>query len=214
MASSQADIAILRGQAWGAFWNMKAIWHSTKLPLHLRVRIFHSTCLLILLYGSESWSLTKVMTSRLDSFATSCYRYMLGVKRADRVWNEAILQAVCQKPLSTVIKQRQLLWLGHVLRVPEDDLIRQYVLYAPAHGHRPKERATLSPVLEKYPTTNGYRQHTVSVPRGAGPWRMTEFGGRSLLGRLVSECFDIPEYRLGLLSRMFLKIKFVPIPQL
>jgi len=56
MGSSQADIAIRRGQAWEAFWNMKAIWRSTELPLHLKVCIFHSTCLSILLFGSEAWS--------------------------------------------------------------------------------------------------------------------------------------------------------------
>jgi len=131
MASSQAHIAIRRGQAWGVFWNMKAIWRSTELPLHLRVRIFFSTCLSILLYGSEAWSLTKAITSRLDSFARSCYRDMIGFKRTDHVRNEVILQAVCQKPPSTVIKQRQLRWL----RAPEDDPTRRYELYAPAHGH-------------------------------------------------------------------------------
>jgi len=67
MISSQADIVVRGGQAWGAFWNMNAIWCLMELPMHIRVRIFHSNCLSILLYGSESWSLNKAMTSRLDS---------------------------------------------------------------------------------------------------------------------------------------------------
>jgi len=103
MAFSQADIATQRGQAWEVFGNMKAIWCSTELPLHLTVRIFHSTFLSILLYGSEAWSLTKAMTSKFDSCSTRWYGYMLDVKRTFWVWNEAILQVVCQKPFSTGI---------------------------------------------------------------------------------------------------------------
>jgi len=148
MASSQANIAIWWGQAWGTFLNMKAICRSTELPLHLRVRIFHWICLSILLYESEAWSLTKAMTSKLDSFATSCYRYTLGVKKTDRVRHEEILQAVCQKPLPTVIKQRQRRWLVLVLRVtPKSKLTRRYVLQAVEDG-------APSPVLEMHPTTH------------------------------------------------------------
>jgi len=66
-----------------------------------------------------------MLTDQVDDFQArllckkwlSLGLYMLDFKRTDRVRNEAILQAMCQKPLS--IKQRQLLWLGHILRAPK-----------------------------------------------------------------------------------------------
>src|SRR5580692_7032635 len=99
---------------------MKKLWHSSDINIDLNVRILQATCLSILLYGSEAWVLTKAMCKRLDSFYTSCYRYMLRIKRTDRVRNDIILQTVNQQPLSNVVKERQIRQLGHVLRMQED----------------------------------------------------------------------------------------------
>jgi hypothetical protein len=143
MSSSLADLNTRRGQAWGAFWNMKTLWHSFEIPLSLKIRIFQATCLSILLYGSEAWSITKAMSSRLDSFATSCYRYMLNIKRTDHICNEVILEKVGQPSLSTIVKQRQLRWLGHTLRSDLDGISRRYALYWPPHGKRKRGRPRL-----------------------------------------------------------------------
>ena len=117
--------------------------HQRDIPLKLRVDIFKVTCLSILLYGSGAWTLTKAMSARLNSYATSCYRYMLGIRRIDRVRNEKVLEAVGQIPLSTCVKRRQLRWLGHALRAPEGNTMRLYALYAPAHGKRKRGRPRL-----------------------------------------------------------------------
>ena len=134
MSSAAVDMNTRRGQAWGAFWDMKKIWHSKEISTDLKVRIFQTTCLSILLYGCEAWVLTKVMCKRLDSFATSCYRYMLHIKRTDHVKNETILKTVNQQPLSDTVRERQLRRLGHVLRMKEDNISRMYAMYGPNHG--------------------------------------------------------------------------------
>ena len=84
---------------------MKKIWHSKEISTDLNVRIFQTTCLSILLYGCEAWVLTKVMCKRLDSFVTSCYRYMLHIKRTDHERNETILKTVNQEPLSDTVQR-------------------------------------------------------------------------------------------------------------
>ena len=40
MLSSETDIKIRKGQAWGAFWKMKDIWKSIKISLILKINIF------------------------------------------------------------------------------------------------------------------------------------------------------------------------------
>lgn len=136
MSSSDNDLKIRRGQAWSTFWEMKNIWQSDDIPIDLKVRIFHSTCLSILLYGSEAWVLTEAMTRRIDSFATSCYRYMLKIKRIDKIRNEHILQTVNQPPLSVIVKERQLRRLGHALRADHESLQHKFAIYYPQHGKR------------------------------------------------------------------------------
>ena len=136
MSSSDNDLKVRRGQAWSAFWEMKDVWRSDDIPIDLKVRIFHSTCLSILLYGSEAWVLTKTMTQRINSFATSCYRYMLNIKRLDKIRNEHILQIVNQPPLSVTVKERQLRRLGHTLRADRETLQHKFAIYFPLHGKR------------------------------------------------------------------------------
>lgn len=131
MSSSEKDMRARKGQAWGAFWKMKEIWKSKSIKIQLKVRLFKASCLAILLYGSETWTLTKQQKQVLNSFATSCYRIMLGVKRMDHVTNETIYALVNEEPLSSVIARRQLTWVGHMLRAKESELIRKYALWEP-----------------------------------------------------------------------------------
>ena len=70
MSTSYADLNVTRGQAWSAFWSIKTLWRAKDVTLDLKIRIFKTTCLSILLYGSETWSINKAMMSRINSFAT------------------------------------------------------------------------------------------------------------------------------------------------
>ena len=68
----------------------------------------------------------------LDSFATSCYRIMLNIKRIDNVTNVEIYKRTNQLPLSDKIKRRQLIWVGHILRRHIEESLRKYALYQPS----------------------------------------------------------------------------------
>ena len=80
MLSSETDIKIRKGQAWGAFWKMKDIWKSIKISLTLKINIFKASCLSILLYGSESWIITQKLADNLYCFATNFFRNMQNIK--------------------------------------------------------------------------------------------------------------------------------------
>ena len=69
------------------------------------------------------------MKKEIDFFGTSCYRYMLGKRRIDRVRNE-VLQRVQRSNLSNLMYKRQLRSLGHWIR--KDDIIRRFALYKTA----------------------------------------------------------------------------------
>ena len=85
-------------------------------PLKLKVRIFQASCVSILLYGSETWILSEKIRKSIDSFATNCYRIMLGIKHTDKTPNDEVYQLTQQIPLSVKIVKRKLTWIGHMLR--------------------------------------------------------------------------------------------------
>lgn len=135
MLSCETDIKIRKGQAWGAFWKMKSIWHSSSIPTKLKINIFNASCLSILLYGCESWVITKSLESTLNTFALNCYRIMLNIRRTQHISNKEIYNRTKQVPLATTVQQRQLRFVGHCLRRNENEPIHQYVLYTPSNDH-------------------------------------------------------------------------------
>ena len=100
IASSEIDIRARKGQAWGAFWKMKDVFCSKSLPIRLKTNIFEAACISILLYGCESWVINQKMSNTLNSFATNCYRIMLGIKKLDKISNEAVYSKVGRNQLA------------------------------------------------------------------------------------------------------------------
>ena len=70
---------------------------------------------------------------------------MLNIKR-DRVPNTTIYNLTKTVPLVVRTKTRQLKILGHIIRLPNDEPIKEYALYVPSHGKRkPGRQQTLFP---------------------------------------------------------------------
>ena len=76
------------------------------------------------------------MESEINAFGTSCYRIMLNIKRIDRVSNAKIYDLTQTAPLVENVRTRQLRFLGHVLRMPDDEPCKEYALYIPPNGER------------------------------------------------------------------------------
>ena len=66
-------------------------WKSKEISLSLTLRLFDSLILSIIFCNAETWTITKVMKKEIDSFGTSCYRYLLGIRRIDKVRNKGVL---------------------------------------------------------------------------------------------------------------------------
>jgi len=75
-----------------------------------------SLVLSVMLYGAESWPLSAQMNQLINSFATSVYHVMTGVKRLDKVRNTTVLTSVSRNELIHTVDDRQLRFLGHMLR--------------------------------------------------------------------------------------------------
>ena len=58
ISSSERDFATRNGLAWSACNDMHKIW-SSQLSNNLKVRIFRATIESILLYGSDTWTLSR-----------------------------------------------------------------------------------------------------------------------------------------------------------
>lgn len=118
--------------AWLAFPKLKKLLTAPppKPTIEFRTWLFNATCLSVLLYGWETWVLTKALEEELDVFARKCYRTMLGIRQADaHMTNEELYRLTKQRPVSVTIRKRQLEFVGHCLRMEENEPPHIYAIY-------------------------------------------------------------------------------------
>ena len=134
MSSSYDDFKRRLGLAWKTFWNLEKLWKTNHISLRQKLDIFKASVISVFVYGSETWIINSTMVDKINSFATSCYRVMLGVRKVDKIPNSTIYKMTNEKPLSISVQQRQLKWIGHPLRREPSEPSRIFAIYEPAHG--------------------------------------------------------------------------------
>jgi len=70
--------------------------------------------------GSETWTLTKADTARLQAFHMKAQRRILNMKWYDFVTNDSVRSQTKLTDLPLIIADRRHLLLGHVCRLPPD----------------------------------------------------------------------------------------------
>ena len=104
-----------------------------------------SLVLPVLLYGCETWTLTRDLRWRLNSFGTRSLRRILGYRWLDFVSNERLLRETQMRFVTCIVREHQLWLYGHVARFPDADPAYQ-ILSArePREWRRPMDRPRAS----------------------------------------------------------------------
>jgi hypothetical protein len=155
MGSTEKDVANRIALAWGAFNKLKPILTRTGKPsVKLKLRLFNAACISILLYGCESWVLTAQQANKFDVFARTCYRIILGIRQSEaHITNKKLYQlADNARPTTQVIRERQLQFTGHCLRMNEKEPANIYALYTSsvAKNRRGKPRRSYLDQISAY----------------------------------------------------------------
>ena len=93
----------------------------------MKLRLMHTTVELVLLYGCETWNLTKTLLKQLDGTYTRILRMILNVNWSQKVTNEVLYKSRGYIKISTKIIRRFLKFAGHCLR-RNDEVFSDLVL--------------------------------------------------------------------------------------
>ena len=110
----------------------------------LKIKIYRTIILLIVLYGCETWSLTRREERRLRLFENMVLRRIFGPRRDEvtgewgRLHNEE-LNDLYSTNIVRMIKSRRMRWAGHVARMGEEKGVYR-VLVGKPEGRRPLGR--------------------------------------------------------------------------
>jgi hypothetical protein len=115
------------------------------LSKNLKIRIYRTIILPVVLYGCETWSLTLKEERRLRVFENRVLRRIFGPKRDEitgewrKLHNEELNGLYSLPNIVRVIKSRRLRWAGHVARMGRGEVCTGF-WWGNLRGKRPLRR--------------------------------------------------------------------------
>jgi len=116
------------------------------LSKNLKIKIYRTIILPVVLYGCETWSLTLREERRLRVCENRVLRRVFGPKRDEvtgewkRLHNEELNDLYFLPNIVRVIKSRRMIWAGHVARMGEGRVLYRILVGKPV-GRRPLGRS-------------------------------------------------------------------------
>ena len=126
-------------------YSVQNLLSSRLLSKNLKIKIFRTIILPIVLYGCETWSLTLQGERKLRLFGNMVLRRIFGPRRGEetgewrRLHDEELNVLYSSHNIVRVIKSRRMRWVGHVARMGEERGVYR-VLLGKSEGRRPLGR--------------------------------------------------------------------------
>ena len=118
------DITARIRKAQSTFSMLMPVWKEKCIRLQTKLKIFNTNVQSTLLYGSETWRSTKLLTKKLQTFINKCLRRILNICWPEVISNEDLWEKTQQCRIEESIKRRKWKWIGHTLRKPENNIKR------------------------------------------------------------------------------------------
>ena len=128
-ASFDAEITARIAKATAAFGRLfKRLWTNNGIRLNTKISVYKAAVLTSLLYGCETWTLTKKQLRRLEKFHQTTLRKIARIKWFHKVTNYEVLSRCNVTTLQSMVDKARLRWTGHVVRM-KSDRIPKALLY-------------------------------------------------------------------------------------
>ena len=126
---SKADVKHRMVIAQDAFNSLYKLWEDRRLPLSMKLRMYFTAVCSTFTHACESWDLTEEVRKTINGFNSRCLHVITG-----KSYRETATQP--DFDLVLAIRKRRLRYLGHVLRMSDDRLVkRTLVAYVSSQSH-------------------------------------------------------------------------------
>lgn len=127
---------------WMNWRKLSSVLCDRKISGNTKGRLYRRVVRPALMYGAETWAVTKAQERKLEVAEMRMIRWMCGLTRRDRVRNERIRGTVKVGPLGKKIQESRLRWFGHVER-RDESYIGKRVETLDINGKRKRGRPKL-----------------------------------------------------------------------
>ena len=104
------DFNSRKSLAWSSVNKLERIWKSN-ISRDLKIKFFRACVESILIYNSETWTITRAMETKIDGLYTKLLRRVLNISWRDHVSNKDLYGNL--PLLSTTIRQHRMRFAGH-----------------------------------------------------------------------------------------------------
>nr|VZI35423.1 unnamed protein product [Spirometra erinaceieuropaei] len=131
------EVANRISKASQAFGRLRStVWNRHGLRLSTKLKMYKAVILPTLLYGAETWTVYTRQARRLNHFHLSCLRRILRLNWQDRIPDTEVLERTGIPSIYAILKQMQLRWSGHLLRMDDERLPKRLFYGDVATGSR------------------------------------------------------------------------------
>ena len=124
-----SELARRIGAGAADFKALQRVWRHSTLSLARKSQFVNACIVSKTIYGLQTAWLNNVERRRLDGFHARCLRQILHIPSAylSRISNKMVFQQAGAQPLSTLVLERQLLYLHKLANLPPTDAVRASV---------------------------------------------------------------------------------------
>ena len=143
ISSSEKDFLTRKGKAWAACNAMNKLW-SSSLDRNFKLKIFKTAIELILLYGSETWTLSKKLEKRLDGTYTRLLMRVQNISWKSHPTKTYIYNTL--PPVSSLVQTRRVRFAGHCCRA-DQEVISDLLMWKPNSENKRGRKLTYPDVI-------------------------------------------------------------------
>nr|VZI16231.1 unnamed protein product [Spirometra erinaceieuropaei] len=131
------EVANRISKASQAFGRLRSsVWNRHGLQLSTKLKMYKAVILPTLLYGAETWTVYTRQARRLNHFHLSCLRRILRLHWQDRIPDTEVLERTGILSINAILRQMQLRWSGHLVRMDDERLPKRLFYGEVATGSR------------------------------------------------------------------------------
>nr|VZI37212.1 unnamed protein product [Spirometra erinaceieuropaei] len=131
------EVANRISKASQAFGRLQStVWNRHGLQLSTKLKMYKAVILPTLLYGAETLTVYTRQARRLNHFHLNCLRRILRLNWQDRIPDTDVLERTGMLSIYSVLRQMQLRWSGHLVRMDDERLPKRLFYGDVATGSR------------------------------------------------------------------------------
>ena len=153
-----ADVEYRINIAQSVFGSLSNIWTDHRLSSQMKIRLYQAAVCSTLTHACEAWTMTDEVSRKVNGFNSRCLHIITGDHYRDTALTPTF-------DLLSAIRKRRLRFLGHILRLDPDRLLKQ-TLFAYIHNVNSRPAGSLLHGCEHIPM-----DELVNMARDRSVWR-------------------------------------------